>query len=1230
MTGNLLGEEFEDYVFNQIKDRQLLMGTGYDVTNLSSNNLLSPREINVLNNKNSFIKLASGVNFFDTITPPTFDEAVKAGALGDDSIYEWGGRHRLKDTPEEVAGGYIILDEGRENFKLYKAQIEQNIINQRKQGEQKLRNIGFDEKQISSFSKTNKLAQNAVLYSGLSSLDPQTKTFTPRAGISEDINSLWNQNSAYGLGGKQFGFQPMPGITSATINCINRGSIRSATIQIKAYNTFQFQLIELLYLKLGFTMMLEWGHTKYINDGFVDPMGATIIEDSFFSTKEQTQLQVLKNIESYRKKYVGNYDGFFGRVTNFSWDFSPNGTYNITLKLITLGDIIESLQINIPSPINSFESGDNNSSSKVNASTTIDTWLDKWTKRNARVSGTTIPYKPNKNYLNLLNANYENQAGDEIFRYTNSDGTVTTGLSTEIEENIFTQEAKKLRDSEEEFSFKEVKRRVNEEWTLFQSQINSTFNLNGGLTKMNSYYTTFGNLLKNIVDSVIPRVINGDESSPILIIGTDEKINIVSAQPNQVSFDLSVCYIKPQVSADGVNMPQFLLKDSIKDFFVLEKEGNQDILYGQLMNIYLNFDFIKACLRKNTSKDGTLSLFNFLTGICDGINSSLGNVNKIEPIINSEINELVFIDQNPIRGNSDVLKKLLDKVPSPQEIVPLEVFGFNTTSGNSVSNFVKSFKFESKIPSNLASMISIGTTAGGSSSKVIDGTAFSSINSGLIDRFQKQILPAPNFPNPVEEAKMVEKAQEEDIDSKFEIFWGVRIKDVLSTSQYGVQNRSLSQGRTGNTLADKIHADQDRNLGVGNSIKWYIKNRAVQAAGQYGYPKDVKSGVYNGYTFDKLTYSEALKGFKEFKEGKGKDVLSENDIDLSTSYQTWLIYAFSGGITGKKDINGNAFTIGNDRAQYLNIENKDFFKQGKQAFKEYVRLRDQKAYRITGTPSNQSGFIPVELSITLDGISGVKIYQKLNINQKFLPQEYQTNSITGTLDFIIKKVDHKLSGNKWETNLSTLSIPPSRTINNKNLDAGIFNEGKTLVGTSQNQDNREVISSYPELPLISPPPPPNLLTYENAVKILNKISKPSIGKAVFAVLYAEASKQGQAFRSAGGFNYAGVQTDVRYNGKAIRWGGGSSKYITARYVRPDAERKREFAIFENDQAFLEFMVSRVTSKGFNGNTGDSWTNTYIDKWWSPSDKAQYTKGTTKFNQKLAIYNSSQVKYKLYT
>ena len=64
MTGNLIGEEFDDYVFNQINQRQTLSGKGYNVTNLEDSSLLSPREINLLNNKSSFIKLASGVRLF--------------------------------------------------------------------------------------------------------------------------------------------------------------------------------------------------------------------------------------------------------------------------------------------------------------------------------------------------------------------------------------------------------------------------------------------------------------------------------------------------------------------------------------------------------------------------------------------------------------------------------------------------------------------------------------------------------------------------------------------------------------------------------------------------------------------------------------------------------------------------------------------------------------------------------------------------------------------------------------------------------------------------------------------------------------------------------------------------------------------------------------------------------------------------------------------------------------
>ena len=78
-----------------------------------------------------------------------------------------GGAHRLKDTNDEKENGYIILDRGQEEYKLYKEQIKQNNKNQRLMGIQKLRNIGFSLEEAKSFSNTNQLAKSAILFAGL-------------------------------------------------------------------------------------------------------------------------------------------------------------------------------------------------------------------------------------------------------------------------------------------------------------------------------------------------------------------------------------------------------------------------------------------------------------------------------------------------------------------------------------------------------------------------------------------------------------------------------------------------------------------------------------------------------------------------------------------------------------------------------------------------------------------------------------------------------------------------------------------------------------------------------------------------------------------------------------------------------------------------------------------------------------------------------------------------------
>ena len=64
------------------------------------------------------------------------------------------------------------------------------------------------------------------------------------------------------------------------------------------------------------------------------------------------------------------------------------------------------------------------------------------------------------------------------------------------------------------------------------------------------------------------------------------------------------------------------------------------------------------------------------------------------------------------------------------------------------------------------------------------------------------------------------------------------------------------------------------------------------------------------------------------------------------------------------------------------------------------------------------GFIPFKLSFSMDGLSGIKIYNKLNVNTEFLPKAYGKN-----MDLIITGVSHKLANSDWETSIEATVIP---------------------------------------------------------------------------------------------------------------------------------------------------------------------------------------------------------------
>jgi hypothetical protein len=94
--------------------------------------------------------------------------------------------------------------------------------------------------------------------------------------------------------------------------------------------------------------------------------------------------------------------------------------------------------------------------------------------------------------------------------------------------------------------------------------------------------------------------------------------------------------------------------------------------------------------------------------------------------------------------------------------------------------------------------------------------------------------------------------------------------------------------------------------------------------------------------------------------------------------------------------------------------------------------------------SPSTGFIPFNLSLTMDGLSGMKIYSKFLINTEFLPANYPNNA-----EFLIKSIQHKIENNKWFTTLESIVISKGDTdksIYNKNKPASVTVVTPPVVG----------------------------------------------------------------------------------------------------------------------------------------------------------------------------------------
>jgi hypothetical protein len=95
-------------------------------------------------------------------------------------------------------------------------------------------------------------------------------------------------------------------------------------------------------------------------------------------------------------------------------------------------------------------------------------------------------------------------------------------------------------------------------------------------------------------------------------------------------------------------------------------------------------------------------------------------------------------------------------------------------------------------------------------------------------------------------------------------------------------------------------------------------------------------------------------------------------------------------------------------------------------------------YLIASNKNQQGGtvgFIPFKIGFTMDGISGIKIYNVLHVDTRFLPKAYGDN-----VDLIVTGVTHKLSDNDWQTDIEATVMPKTSNLASIAIDPSVIAE----------------------------------------------------------------------------------------------------------------------------------------------------------------------------------------------
>jgi len=118
----------------------------------------------------------------------------------------------------------------------------------------------------------------------------------------------------------------------------------------------------------------------------------------------------------------------------------------------------------------------------------------------------------------------------------------------------------------------------------------------------------------------------------------------------------------------------------------------------------------------------------------------------------------------------------------------------------------------------------------------------------------------------------------------------------------------------------------------------------------------------------------------------------------------------------------------------------------------FIAYSQQLKVEATSSATTSTGFIPINVSLKMTGMSGMKIYQEFTLKTDFLPSNYQTQ-----MSWLIKGVNHTIENNMWSTTIESLSLPKTTT-----KPSSIYESLKTVLAKS-NSNETVIVTKIPSI-----------------------------------------------------------------------------------------------------------------------------------------------------------------------